>query len=42
MKLNNNVFRYNSYKLLKLEAKFLTMVFQFLEIINLDGLNLIL
>lgn len=29
-------------KLLKLEAKFLTMVFQFLEIINLDGLNLIL
>lgn len=42
MKLNSNVFRYNLYKLLKLEAKFLTMVFQFLEIINLDGLNLIL
>lgn len=42
MKLNNNVFRYNLYKLFKLEAKFLTMVFQFLEIINLDGLNLIL
>lgn len=42
MKLNSNVFKYNLYKLLKLEAKFLTMVFQFLEIINLDGLNLIL
>lgn len=42
MKLNNNVFGYNLYKLLKLEMKFLTMVFQFLEIINLDSLNLIL